>query len=289
MNSPRFVCPNDAGLLRSFTGRAVAVRVGDVADIVAATANVRESGNELFCVIVETNRPLSDLEFRDDQLSIPLAIMTPSFGNFRDLARKVDAWRRSAIRVYLPCNNPDNLAALRILSSLGIHGCAQFVTGANDWEALADLMTYAVLGRNPHASIKPFAFIASNYNPHSILPWGSIEFDDPTHFLHLDENGWIALSRDELERGIFVAQGIDEVESPALASAVSERANGWRRYFADNHPCAACAGWKICLGRFSNDLPEDGGCARFFTELIEIATALRAPTSGRDEGEIWRP
>ena len=42
MNSPRFVCPNDAALLRSFTGRAVAVRVGDVADIAAATANVRD-------------------------------------------------------------------------------------------------------------------------------------------------------------------------------------------------------------------------------------------------------
>ena len=289
MNSPRFVCPNDAALLRSFTGRAVAVRVGDVADIAAATANVRDSGNELFCVIVETNLPLSDLAFRDDQLSIPLAIMTPSLGNFRDLAKKVDALRRSAIRVYLPCSNPDNLAALRILSSLGIHGCARFVSGANDWEALADLMTYAVLGRNPHASIEPFAFIASNYHPHSILPWGSIEFDDPTHFLHLDEKGRIALSRDELERGIFVAQSVDEAGSPAVASAISERANGWRRYFADNHPCAACAGWKVCLGRFADDRPDDGGCARFFAELIEVATALKASTSRHDEGEIWRP
>jgi hypothetical protein len=275
--------------LRSFTGRAVVVRVTDIADVAAAAAGVRDSGNELFCVIVETSLPLSEIEFHEDQLSIPLAVMTPSMGSFRALARNLDALRRSAIRVYLPCNNPDNLAALRILSSLGIHVCAQFVTSANDWEALTDLMTYAVLGRSPHASIEPFSFIAANYNPHSNLPWGLIEFDDPSRFLHLDEEGRVALSCDELKRGVFVAQSVDEVGSPAIASAISEWENRWRRFFTDNHPCASCAGWKVCVGRFSDELPADRGCARLFTELIEVATMLKSSTSHRDEGGIWRP
>jgi len=289
MKLPRFVTPNDRALLGSFTGHVVAVRVADPAHIVDAVANVQEAGNELFCVIVQVDRPLSEIEFRDEQLGVPLAIMAPSMGSFRVLAKKVDALRRSTLRVYLPCNNPDNLSALRILSSLGIQGCAEFITSANDWEALTDLMTYAVLGRSPHASIEPFSFIAESYDPHSSVRWGSIEFDDPARYLHVDETGRIALSRDELRRGIFVANSIAEIESPALTAAIAERANAWRRYFVDNHACASCAGWKVCLGRFAEDLPEDGGCTRLFAELIDVAGAFKASAPQREEGETWRP
>lgn len=289
MNSPRFVCPDDDAVLGSFAGREVAVRVTEIADVADAAARVRDHGNSLFCVIAQTSLPLSAIDFHEDQLSIPLAVMAPSMGSFRTLAGKVDVLRRSSTRVYLPCNNADNLAALRILSSLGIHVCAQFVTSANDWEALTDLMTYAVLGRSPHASIEPFSFIATNYDPHSNLSWGLIEFDDPARFLHLDEKGRVALSRAELERGVFVAQNVDEVGSPAVTSAIVERENRWRRFFADNHPCASCAGWKVCLGRFADELPADRGCARLFTELIEVAAMLRSAVPRSDEGDIWRP
>jgi hypothetical protein len=289
MNSPIFVCPNDQGLLGGFTGYAVAVRVSDPADIVDAVANVQDAGNELYCVIVQTDQPLSELKFHDEQLAVPLAVMAPSMGNFRALAKNVGSLRRPTLRVYLPCNNPDNLAALRILSSLGIHSCAEFVTGTNDWDALADLATYAVLGRNPHASIEPFSFIASSYNPHSTVAWGSIEFDDPTRYLHLDKKGQVALSRDELRRGVFAAGNIGEIGSQALTSAIVERANAWRQFFVDNHACASCAGWKICLGKFADDLPEDGGCTKFFSELIDVAATLKASAPHCEEDKIWRP
>ena len=289
MKLPRFVCPDDRALLGSFAGRAVAVRVKDPAHIVDAVANVQDAGNELFCVIVEADRPLSDLEFRDEQLSVPLAIMAPAMGSFQALAKKVDALRRSTLRIYLPCNNPDNLSALRILSSLGIQSCAEFVTSANDWEALTDLMTYAVLGRRPHAPIEPFSFIAESYNPHSSVGWGSIVFDDPTRYLHLDEKGRVALSGGELRRGIFAVDSIAEIESSAMVAAIAERANAWRRYFIDNHACASCAGWKICLGRFAEDLPEDAGCTKLFSELIDVAATSKASTSRHEEVEIWRP
>jgi hypothetical protein len=265
------------------------VRVADPADIVDAVANVQDAGNELYCVIVQTDQPLSKLEFHNEQLAVPLALMVPSMGSYRALAKNIGALRRPTLLVYLPCNSPDNLSALRILSSLGIHGCAEFVASANDWDALTDLMTYAVLGRNPHASIEPFSFIASNYNPHSIVSWGSIEFDDPTRYLHLDERGRIALSRDELRRGIFAAQSIAETGSPALTSVIAERTNAWRQYFVDNHTCASCAGWKICLGKFAGNYPEDGGCTKLFSELIDVAAAQKVSAPHRDEGEIWRP
>lgn len=289
MSCQRFVCPNDKALLRSLTGYTIAVRVNDPGDIAAAAASVRDSGNELFCVIVHADRPLSEIVFREDQATIPLAIMVPAMGKFRALAKSVDLLRRSNLRVFLPCDNSDNLAALRILSSLGIHCCVDLSARPSDWESLADLMTYAVLGRAPHAPIEPFGFIAANYDPHSMLRWGSIEFDDPARFLHLDAQERVALSHDELRQGIFIAPSIGGIEPWVLSAAIDERANAWRHYFVDNHPCASCAGWKICLGRFSDDLPDDGGCAKLFSELIDVAAMLKPPTPQHDECGIWRP
>ena len=289
MSLQRFVCPNHEALLNSFTGRAVAVRVDDPTHILDAVANVRRSGNELFCVVVQTERPLSELEFSDGQLDVPLAVMVPAMGDFRALARKVVGLRRPTLRVYLPSNDPDNLSALRILSSLGILACADLVADANDWEAIVDLMTYAVLGRRPHAPIEPFSYVAESYDPHSSIRWGSIAFDDPSRYLHLDEEGRVALSRDALRRGEFFADSIAALESPAAASVIADEANAWRRYFVDNHPCASCAGWRVCLGRFAENLPEDGGCARLFSELIEVAAMFKASTPSRSEGDVWRP
>lgn len=289
MSCQRFVCPNDRALLRSLTGYTVAVRVNDPGDIAAAAASVRDSGNELFCVIVHADRPLSEIAFHEDQAAIPVAVMVPAMGSFRALAKSVDLLRRSNLRIFIPCNTSDNLSALRILSSLGIHGCADFSARPSDWEALTDLMTYAVLGRAPHATIEPFAFIASNFDPHSILRWGVIEFDDPAEFLHLDAQGRVALSHNELQQGIFFTPSVAGIESSALSAAIDERANAWRNYFVGNHPCASCAGWKVCLGRFSDGLPDDAGCAKLFSELIDAATMLKATLPQHEEGGIWRP
>ena len=126
-------------------------------------------------------------------------------GRFRDLARHLDRLRKLNLRVYLPCDHADNLASLRILSSVGIPCCADFRDGGTDWEALADLATYAVLERTPHAAMEPFAFMAANYHSADRLDWGRVFFDDPRHFLHLSEDGRVALSQAELAEGRFVA------------------------------------------------------------------------------------
>ncbi len=289
MKSPRFVCPYDRRLFRVLNGHAVAARVGDAAEIKDAAAAVRESGNVLFCVIVQSDRPLSEIELRDDHRDIPIALMAPAMGSFRSVAKRIDLLRRLNLRVYLPCNAADNLSALRILASLGIHGCVTFVTGPKDWDALADLMTYAVLGRAPHASREPFSYIAANYDRHASVDWRLIEFDDARRFLHLDQSGRIALSADELRRGVFAAQSVGDVSTPALIKAIDDRANIWREYFVDNHPCAACAGWRACLGRFAAERAGAPGCVSLFTELIEAGGVFKASTGNRHAVQIWQP
>ncbi len=289
MGFPRIVCPGSETTLQGFTGRSVALRLNGRHDLAEGVAAVRKSGNTLFCVIVESDRPLADMKFDDRHRGIPLAVMAPALGRFRDLARHLDRLRTLNLRVYLPCDPPDNRAGLRILSSVGIHCCADFRNGATDWQALADLATYAVLERTPHAAMEPFAFMASNYHTAHRLDWGRVIFDDPGHFLHLDGTGRVALTQAELAEGRFVATNLTEIKAPEEFPPIRERLRSWRHYFADNHPCAFCGGWRLCLGKFSRDLAAHPGCAEFFVEMIDLARQHAALQAASEERHIWQP
>ena len=289
MGFPSIVCPDSEMVLQGFTGRSVVLRLNRCQGIAAGVENVRRSANTLVGVMVESDRPLADIEFAHHHQGIPLAVMAPALGPFRDLARHLDRLRALNLRVYLPCDHPENLTGLRILSSVGIHCGADFRNGRTDWESLADLATYAVLERVPHAAIEPFSFIVSNYNSSKYLDWGRVWFDDPRHFLHLDEDGRVALSRAELAEKRFVAPSLNEIEAPDEFPPIRERQLSWRHYFTDNHPCASCAGWKICLGKFSDTLTANPGCAEFFREVLDLVRQHTALQVAAPEPRIWQP
>ena len=289
MSLPRIVCPHNQRLLRTFSGQSVAVQVDHWEKTAEAADDVCSSGNELFCVIVDTTAPLDEIVLPDDWKQIPLAIMVPTIGKFRNLTAKLKAWRDFNLRVFLSCDHADNRAALRILSSLGIQTCAVFGSGKDDWEALSDLMTYAVLGQLPHASIDPFSFIATNHQPNAWFDWGALYFDDPKYFLHLDDQGRVALSRAALAGEEFVAQSLAECGAAAEFPAIKHREQTFMQYFLDNHACSFCPGWKLCLGRFSASVPQDNGCSGFFREMIDVSRQFKRLNVMPQDKQVWRP
>jgi hypothetical protein len=289
MGFPSIVCPNSEVLLQRFTGRSVALRLKSGESLAAGLESIRKSGNTLFCVILESDRPLAEIAFEDSYQGVPLAVMAPALGNFRNLARHLDRLRKFNLRVYLPGDRTDNLVSLRILSSVGIHAGAVLRQVGTDWEPLADLATYALLGQVPHATIEPFSFIAANYQAGQNLDWGRVIFDDPRHFLHLDRKGRVALSPAELAKKHFVAQSVGEIGAPDEFPPIRERLRSWRHYFTDNRPCAFCTGWKICLGKFSQGLSENAGCAEFFTEMIGLVRQHTALKVAPQEPRLWQP
>jgi len=288
MNWPSIVCPHNPSLFRTFTGLTVVVRVPHSAQAAEAAAQLLESGNELLCVIVESGSPFDEIDLPADLQSIPLAVMTPALGKFRHLVRSISRLRDFNLRVYLPAHNPQNIAGLRILSSLGIHTCAVLGNGPKDWEALTDLMTYAVLGRAPHASMEPFVFIASNYDPHAYLEWGSLYFNDPRRFLHVDADGRVALSPAELRQKRFVASSWAKIGTSSLSLTIQQRVQKWRQFFANNHPCASCSGWKICLGKFASEMNKNGGCRAFFLEMSEVCQQYKEQNKPAMKPHIWQ-
>ena len=281
----KLVCPFEPSLLDRLEGRALCVRADEARDIVAAAAGARRR-NTLACVICDLKVPLGEIEVENGWHGLPLALRAPSVGPFRDLAKSVEALRRLNLRVYLPAE-AGNLTGARLLASLGI--AVGLVVGARpDWEALTDLMTYALLGLVPHAPIEPFETLAKGYRPAGRCDdWGRVCFDDPMEYLHLDAQGRIALSHSDLEAGDFVAGDLSALDSAELRGAVERRAESWRSLFAEDHFCARCKAWRICRARCRGEKSAPDGCEAFFDEVAEVL--MRRRDRARGPSVPWQP
>jgi hypothetical protein len=288
MKFPRLVCQYRSNSFEKLQGHSIVLRVERTADIGQGIERVRKSGNSLFCVIVDLGKPLAEIELDTNLSKIPLAVMAPSVGRYSDLSRRIGELRKFNLRVYLRCGNPEHISAIRILSSLGIATCVDFTDGAVCWDGLIDLSTYALLERAPHAPIDPFCFIADNFRPVKSLEWGRTVFDDPNSFLHLDENGRVALSERCLVAGEFVADSIQEITSIDDFHPIREKGHAWRTYFRDCHECAFCPGWRICLGKFSSGTSAQGKCSSFFGELMDLIAQFQNSNQLANESSLWQ-
>lgn len=271
MNFPNIVCPYDQDLLKRLKGYGIAIRVSDPSEIMqAAAASKASTSNNLQNVIVESRETMDAFKFQNEWLGIPLALFFPEMGKFRNLGKKLEQIRKLKAHIYLPAERDENLTSCRILSSLGITSCLTLSQDkAPNWDFLADLMTYAVLGSVAHAPLEPFEHIRGNYEAKQYADWGSVCFDNPREYLHVDARGRVALSKEELAQGIFIADDIVKLKNPMDCPEYAERTNVRKRFFLEDHPCTRCEGWKVCLGNFLRDGKPADGCREFCRELLE--------------------
>ena len=289
MNTTRLICPNDPALLDRLEDRNLCVRVAVPGEVAAAAKKAGER-NRLFCILCDVATPLEATELDEAWSSLPIALTAPAVSRVRNLVARLALFRKLNLRVYLPCED-GNLIDARVLASLGVAvGVVFDFARSPDWAALADLMTYALLGPAPDEPIEPFQTMAECCRQGLRgEDWGRAVFDDPSGFLHLDAAGRIALSRRELLACEFVAQDPSELDSPTLANAVAERLESWRTLFLDDHFCARCGGWRLCRGRFADGKREPDGCAEFFQEMLEVVEQSWKRSELRQPVQKWRP
>lgn len=238
MSSLVTICPHNRQLLKAYKGRKVAVTVRDTGVAARAAADARAVGVDLSRVIVETRLPLGRLKWGPDLTSVPLVVVSPSFGAFRDLEPHIGVLKELDITVHLPTEGAGNMAGLRILSSLGIRCAAIIGREWQDWEAISDLATYAVLGPAPHAAIQPFTQMAVSGEPFPAVNWDLPCFTGSLRFVRTPDG-----------KSFTAATGA----RPRPAA-----------------PCRTCAGWTACRGRFTAAAAQ-GGCASFFREMADIS------------------
>jgi hypothetical protein len=284
VRSRKLICPHDPALIKRFIGREIAVRVNSPAFVASAAHSVREAGNSLICVILESAVPVGKIPFEDGWDNIPLAVIAPSVGKFRNLARKLVTVKNLNARVYLPYSE-ENLTDIRTLVSVGVSACILLESDEIDWNVLTDLMTYALLGRVPHATLDPFAYIAEHYEPIGYNRWGSIFFEDPEFFFHLNRDGRVALSHAGVIKKNFIG-GIDTVERTDCP-ALDKNLNSWRMLLIKNRICSTCEGFRLCMGRFASQNGKTG-CSKFFVEMLEILKNYKNKDELAGTPSIWR-
>jgi hypothetical protein len=279
------VCPYEPELINGLREREIAVRIDSASLVREAFEAVRNSGNRLLCVIWDSAQPVDAVQWEDGWKGIPILLEAPAAGEFRSIVHMLPLLRSLNLRIYMSATD-GNIRDVRILSSLGVSCTLRIEPGTVDWEALSDLMTYALCGRAPHALIDPFDYISRNYDANVHLKWGAVYLDDPEKYFHLDKEKNVALSAKEALAGQFIGR-LDEIER-AEPEEIVQRANAWSRNFTGNSPCTTCEGFKICMGSFR---PEDGkakGCKAFFTETIETLGELYAQKEKAGKDREWR-
>ncbi len=287
MNPDFFVCPLNKKLIRTLRERSLVIKLDKIQDVGQAVALEKEFDFHIHCLQLETQTPLASIPFQNDWLDVPLAVYTPSLGNFFDFVEKLPLLRQINIRVYLPTNKKENYTNLQIISSLGITSALEFKKDYLDWELMTDLMTYALLPLVPHAPIDPFYYIANRYDPHKRNDYNSVYFNDFRFYLHLDHDGRVYFSHDDLKQGHYIADSIEELNNPEVEKELSKRYFRWTGFFLKTDGCAYCPGWRICLGKFSDTVKSIPGCSKFFSEFMDVIEQYKSIQ--RDKKEVWQP
>jgi hypothetical protein len=281
MNAHILVCPFDEGLVGRFERKAVVVRTDSLSAIPHISREVNRR-NKLHCIRVDLDEPLSSISFEEDWTDTPISLFLPRLGAFREFADKLDVTKRMSLRVFLSTDFSENCTSLRILASLGVHCGVVFGKKPVDWELLGELAHYAIYGRAPHATIEPFQYIASQYVPKEFTDFGSVYFDNPARYLHIDAMGRLALTHEKLAAGDFVSESLDDVESIEENEQYKKHLKSWQTFFLRDSVCACCPAWRVCLGKFVPGGGDAPGCRQCFADLMDAAEFHQNSTKKTD-------
>ncbi|MBF0563961.1 MAG: hypothetical protein HQK89_01830 [Nitrospirae bacterium] len=280
------VCPFKEELISQINGKALVICLDDIYKI-EQVVDIVNNHNKLHCALINAKYSLTAISFQNNWRDIPIALYVSDMGSFLELVPKLPVLRQLDIRIYLSENIEHTYTNIMLLSSLGI--CTGLVIDRinSDWEAINDLMHYAIYGKSSHAPIEPFHYIASNYNKNKPTDFGSVYFENPGKYLHVNEAGNVALSDKELQSESFVADSLNQLDNIENSPVYIERINAWREYFIKSDGCAYCQGWRVCLGKFS-DRPDSQKkeCEKFFVDLMEASEYFQSRQ--QEKKNLWQ-
>lgn len=211
MNTHQLVCPFDMELLDKLRGRGLVIRCDNIAELPHIEACLADA-HQLQAILIDSDQPLAALLPFSSSWSVCLDLHVSGMGLYRDIAPHIEQLRSSRLKIFMPAAIPENITAMRILSSVGVSCGLSFDSRTPDWEKVSDLMCYAVYGKYPHAPIEPFSFITAHYQPNAQLDFGSVYLDDTSKYLHISKEGCIASSCPNLERNHFISRDLAELD-----------------------------------------------------------------------------
>jgi len=264
------VCPYNEELLDKLKERVIVISIDDPGIIQSIHKEANKS-LKLNAIKVQTENPLSSVAFQEDWINLPLAVYSPEFGKYKDILRKLNLIRKLNIRIYLSSHYDDNFTGLKILSSLNISCGLYFNEEPPSWDALNDLMHYAIYSNTKHAPIEPFDWLASHYEPTGYTDYSSVYFNDPTKYLHINEKEQIALNEKDLLNDEFIDEGIQSLDRICDNKKYNDSINSRYDVMLQMSECAFCPVFRICLAKFSNIAGKKDTCKAFFSDFMDAA------------------
>ena len=203
---------------------------------------------------------ITKIAFKEEWQNMSLVIYPAGLGMVRDLIGLLPLIKRLNLKFFLDGAKKENYDAVQILSSLGIYSGILINENA-DWEKLTDLMYYALCGRVAHAPIEPFQYVFDTYQHNRLVDYGVVYLEKED----LTTRGTI-FSPFGGGRGRF-NRNLLPLPPPKGEMEGAQFLKAWQRFFLEPTPCAACAGWRICMGKYAG-LVDKTGCRNFTMELL---------------------
>lgn len=268
--NPILVCPFNENLLAKFKQRAIVIKTNDFNIIRYINKEVNRF-NKLHAIKIQTEKPISAIAFQEDWINIPLVIYSPEFGEYKDFLSQFNQIRKLNIGFFLSSQNDFNLIGLKILSSLNISCGLDFREGHVNWDALNDLMHYAVYSRTRHAAIEPFHWIASHYEPAEYIDYNFVYFNNPSKYIYINDKEQIALTEEDLLMNNYVDEGIQSIDHLNENEKYLDHCNHRYETMLHMSECAFCPAFRVCLAKFPNLTNKNDTCKIFFSDLLNAA------------------
>jgi len=230
--------------LEELKNRCIVVET-DAVEKIEPAAEAIQRENTLYYIKLHVKQDITAIAYRDEWQKIPLVIYPTGLGAVRDLIALLPLLKRLNVKFFLNSAREQSYEAVQILSSLGIYS-GIVINEHADWERLTDLMYYALCGKVAHAPIEPFQYLYDIYNRNMLADYGAVFFED-TDF--------------------FTTQYTKDITK-------EHKEKSWQKFFYEATPCAACAGWRICMGKYA-DLEDKTGCQTFTIELLDLIESLK--------------
>lgn len=249
-------------------GLALVIYVQDLSAINNIINDIKEP-TKINAIVYEN--PYTSLETEDidpNWGNTPIIMKINRLGAFRNVSDKIELIKRLNITFIFTANNHQSAIDAQILASLGIHSGIALSAETTIWEELTDLMTYTFYGTMPHASIEPFSTIEQYYCGTNYVSPLFAEFENPDRYIHIDAEGNLAFSREELKNKQYFDSGWDKLYNISAHPAIAERKHRWQEMFIETHPCTFCPAYRICGGYFK-ELPDKSMCQKTMNELLE--------------------
>ena len=276
----------DENLISKFNGENILI-TSDSFNLLNRTYDVVNQNNKLVNVTVYTQSALTSIKFLENWNRIPLALYLPSMGSYRMFFHMLPVLRQMNLRIYLPVSNNQNIIDVQMMASLGIFAGIYFDKKPINWEKVKELAFYSQYSKSQHAPVEPFHHISSKYKSDETLDFNAVYYNDPNQFLHINNEGKVALTYQLLKEGKFALESYLQINTLKENEDFVNYNTAWQRHFLDKTTCSYCPAWRICMGKFESSIDAEKSCQQLFVEVLEGAENHQEKNKRKPE-KVWQ-